>query len=87
VSARALGSLPVFAFSTLSAIAALTLDLKLGWTFLLATLFGCIAGVGGYLFAFFYDFPVGGSQTVASSVLVLLAMVAHQVQKLLAPKR
>jgi zinc transport system permease protein len=87
VSARALGSLPVFAFSTLSAIAALILDLRLGWTFLLATLAGCISGVGGYLFAFFYDFPVGGSQTVLSSALVLLAMLISEIRRLLDPKR
>ncbi|HZI16520.1 MAG TPA: metal ABC transporter permease [Myxococcus sp.] len=72
--ARALGALPVFAFSTLSAIAALMLDLRLPWTFLVATLMGATAGVGGYLFAYFYDFPVGGSQTVLSGVLVGLAM-------------
>lgn len=87
VSARALGSLPVFAFSTLSAIAALVLDLKLGWTFLIATLAGCISGVGGYLFAFFYDFPVGGSQTVLSSALVLLAIVVNEIRILIDPKR
>lgn len=87
VSARALGSLPVFAFSTLSAIAALMLDLRLPWTFLLATLAGCISGVGGYLFAFFFDFPVGGSQTVLSSALVLLAALLRSLQKLLGSSR
>lgn len=87
VSARALGSLPVFAFSTLSAIAALVLDLRLRWTFLLATIAGCISGVGGYLFAFFYDFPVGGSQTVLASALVLLAALIRGVLDLLDPTR
>lgn len=87
VSARALGSLPVFAFSTLSAIAALVLDLRLQWTFLLATLAGCISGVGGYLFAYFYDFPVGGSQTVLASVLVLLAALIRGFLDLLDPTR
>ncbi len=82
VSARALGALPVFAFSTLSAIAALVLDLRLGWTFLLATLAGAISGVGGYLFAYFYDFPVGGSQTVLASVLVGVAVLARLVRRL-----
>ncbi|WP_407659989.1 metal ABC transporter permease [Hyalangium gracile] len=86
VSARALGALPVFAFSTLSAIAALVLDLKLGWTFLLATLGGIIAGVGGYLFAFFYDFPVGGSQTVLSSALVLLTVSIRGLRVLVSPR-
>jgi zinc transport system permease protein len=87
VSARALGSLPVFAFSTLSAIAALVLDLRLGWTFLLATLAGCLSGVGGYLFAFFYDFPVGSSQTVFASVLVAVAVLARGVRGLVRPAR
>lgn len=82
VSARALGALPVFAFSTLSAIAALVLDLRLPWTFLLATLAGAISGVGGYLFAFFFDFPVGGSQTVLASVLVGVAVLARAVRRL-----
>jgi len=82
VSARALGALPVFAFSTLSAIAALVLDLRLPWTFLLATLAGVISGVGGYLFAYFYDFPVGGSQTVLASVLVGVAVLARAVRRL-----
>ncbi|HVG57068.1 MAG TPA: metal ABC transporter permease [Hyalangium sp.] len=87
VSARALGSLPVFAFSTLSAIAALLLDFRLQWTFLLATLAGVISGVGGYLFAYFYDFPVGGSQTVLASVLVLLAALIRGILDLLDPTR
>jgi zinc transport system permease protein len=80
VCARALGALPVFAFSTLSAIAALVLDLRLPWTFVTATVLGGIAGGGGYLFAYFYDFPVGGSQTVLSGVLVLLMMLVRLVR-------
>ncbi|MCP3101345.1 metal ABC transporter permease [Myxococcus sp. K15C18031901] len=74
VCARALGALPVFAFSTLSAIAALMLDLRLPWTFLVATLAGIISGVGGYMFAYFFDFPVGGSQTVLAAALVGVGM-------------
>ncbi|HEX8822590.1 MAG TPA: metal ABC transporter permease [Archangium sp.] len=82
VSARALGALPVFAFSTLSAIAALMLDLRLPWTFVVATLVGAISGLGGYLFAYFYNFPVGGSQTVLASVLVLLAIIVRTIRQL-----
>jgi zinc transport system permease protein len=81
VSARALGALPVFAFSTLSAIAALMLDLRLPWTFVVATLVGAISGLGGYLFAYFYNFPVGGSQTVLASTLVLLAIIVRAVRQ------
>jgi len=81
VSARALGALPVFAFSILSAIAALMLDLRLPWTFFLSTLAGAVSGLGGYLLAYFYNFPVGGSQTVLASALVLLALVARSVKQ------
>ncbi|MBZ4400030.1 metal ABC transporter permease [Myxococcus faecalis] len=77
VCARALGALPVFAFSTLSAIAALMLDLRLPWTFVVATLAGIVSGVGGYMFAYFFDFPVGGSQTVVAALLVGVAMGAR----------
>ncbi|SEM85936.1 zinc transport system permease protein [Stigmatella aurantiaca] len=87
VSARALGALPVFAFSTLSAIAALVLDLRLPWTFLLATLAGCLSGAGGYLFAFFYDFPVGASQTVCASMLVGVCVLLSGVRRLVRPAR
>ena len=82
VCARALGALPVFAFSTLSAIAALMLDFRLPATFLVATLAGALSGVGGYLFAYFFDFPVGGSQTVLAGVLVALAMGVRSVMGL-----
>lgn len=85
VCARALGALPVFAFSTLSAIAALMLELRLPATFLVATLAGAISGVGGYLFAYFYDFPVGGSQTVLAGVLVAVAMAARALVRLVKP--
>ena len=83
VSARALGALPVFAFSILSAIAALVLDLRLPWTFLLSTLAGAVSGLGGYLMAYFYNFPVGGSQTVLASGLVVVALAVRGVRQLL----
>ncbi|MCP3062394.1 metal ABC transporter permease [Myxococcus sp. K38C18041901] len=86
VCARALGALPVFAFSTLSAIAALMLDLRLPWTFVVATLVGIVSGVGGYMFAYFFDFPVGGSQTVVAALLVGVAMGARALIQLVQRK-
>ncbi|MET0401835.1 MAG: metal ABC transporter permease [Cystobacter sp.] len=82
VSARALGALPVFAFSILSAVAALMLDLRLPWTFFWSTLAGAGAGLGGYLFAYFYNFPVGGSQTVLATGVVVLAFLARSLKRL-----
>ena len=87
VSARALGALPVFAFSTLSAIAALMLDLRLPWTFLVATFVGAVSGLGGYLFAYFYNFPVGGSQTVLATAIVALAFAVRGVKQFVTRSR
>jgi len=87
VSAKALGALPVFAFSTLSAVAALVLDLRLPWTFAVATVAGALSGVGGYFFAYFYEFPVGGSQTVFAAGLVLLALLGRGVLHLVPARR
>jgi zinc transport system permease protein len=81
VSARALGSLPVFAFSVLPASAALILGVRLPWAFALATALGGLAGVAGYLFAFFYQFPVGGSQTVVATAFTFLAILVKIVRR------
>jgi zinc transport system permease protein len=81
VSARALGSLPVFAFSVLPATAALLLGVRLPFVFALATLLGALSGLGGYLFAFFYQFPVGGSQTVMAALFAVLAILVQVVRR------
>lgn len=77
VSARALGSLPVFAFSVLPGAAALILGVRLPWAFALATIFGAFSGAAGYVLAFFYEFPVGGSQTVVAAALPVVAAVLN----------
>jgi zinc transport system permease protein len=78
VSARALGALPVFAFSTLPATAALLLSRRrMRLTFLIAAVGGAVAGVGGYLMAFMKELPVGASQTVVAAALVPLALLAR----------
>jgi zinc transport system permease protein len=69
--------LPVFAFSVLPATAALVLGVRLPWAFAVATVLGALSGVAGYLFAFFYQFPVGGSQTVMAAVFSVLAIVVQ----------
>jgi zinc transport system permease protein len=80
VSARALGALPVFAFSTLPATAALLLGVSLPWTFGLAAAFGLLAGAGGFALAFRFDFPVGASQTVAAALLPVGALLGRLVR-------
>ena len=80
LSARALGSLPVFAFSVLPAAAVLLLGVRLPWAFALAGVLGALAGVAGYLFAFFWQFPVGGSQTVMAAAFAVLAILIQLVR-------
>jgi zinc transport system permease protein len=83
VAARALGALPVFALATLPAITVLVLGLDLAWAFVAAALLAALAGASGYLFAFFYEFPVGGSQTMVASALLLMALATRLVRRLL----
>ena len=82
VAARALGALPVFALATLPALAALLMGVSLRWAFALAAFSGALAGGLGYVFAFFYEFPVGGSQTLIASVILVLAFVFRWLRSL-----
>lgn len=85
-SARALGALPAFALSTLPGMAAVVLGSlvrgPLIVPFLLAAVLGAAAAVGGYLFAFFEDFPVGSSQTLVAVALLVVAIVIRAVARL-----
>jgi zinc transport system permease protein len=74
ISARALGALPVFAFSVLPAVAAMAITPSPGFALGVAMAGGALAGGGGYLLAFFGEFPVGASQTVACGALVIIAL-------------
>ena len=80
VSARALGALPVFALGTLPAVAALVIGLELRWAFLAAAVLGGLAGISGYLFAFYFEFPVGGSQTMVASAMLLVAFAVRWIR-------
>jgi zinc transport system permease protein len=72
---RALGALPVFAFSVLPAMAALVLTSRMGLVFALAGLFGALAGVGGYAVSFKAELPVGATQAALSVVLLVAALL------------
>ncbi len=81
VSARALGSLPVFAFSVLPAATALLAGARLPWAFAFAAVFGALSGAAGYLFAFFWSFPVGGSQTVVAGAFTVAGAIVALVRR------
>lgn len=80
VSTRALGALPVFAFSVAPGIAALMAAPRLGWAFPLAMIGGALAGLTGYAAAWVLDLPVGASQATAALVLVLLALPVRLIR-------
>lgn len=75
-AARALGAMPAFAMSTLPGMAALLLVRgPMIWTFVVASLIGAAVGVGGYMLAFFEEFPVGSAQTVTAALMVVVAAI------------
>lgn len=76
-TARALGALPVFALSTLPAMTALLLGLRLRGAFVAAVLLGGASGFGGYGLAFFLELPVGAAQTVTAGLWVVLALAVR----------
>jgi zinc transport system permease protein len=80
ITTRALGALPVFGLSVLPAIAALALRRRLGPVLVVASLVGGLAGVLGYVYAFFTRFPVGASQTVIAGLIALLAIALRAVR-------
>lgn len=84
ICTRALGALPVFAFSVLPAMAAVAVCSSPGLAFALATVLGITAGAGGYLLAFFYQFPVGASQTCIAAGFVAIALLFRAVATLVA---
>lgn len=71
VSARALGALPIFAFSTLPAVAALRCRLPLRGVLVAAIAIGAFDGIAGYLVAFRFNLPVGASQTVVACLVAI----------------
>jgi zinc transport system permease protein len=81
VAARALGAMPVFALSTLPAMAALLLGAGVRPAFMIAAALGAVSGVAGYLFAFFASFPVGASQTGVAAALVGVAALTRLLRR------
>jgi zinc transport system permease protein len=72
---RALGALPVFAFSVLPAMAALALTARIGLVFAIATGLGAASGVAGYAISFRAELPVGATQTATAAAVLLAALV------------
>jgi len=71
VATRALGALPVFAFTILPALGALRLCRRLHHALWLAALIGAVSGGVGYVLAFLLELPVGASQTVMAALIAV----------------
>ncbi len=71
VSARALGALPVFAFLTIPAAAALLLVRRLRMAFALATGIGLVAATGGYLVSWFWQLPTGATMVALAGIFIV----------------
>lgn len=76
---RALGALPVFAFSVLPAMAALALTSRIAAVFVLATVFGVVSGAAGYAVSFRGELPVGATQTAVAAAVLGAALLARAV--------
>jgi len=71
IAARTLGALPVFAFLTVPASAALLLARRLRAAFALATAIGIVAAAGGYLLSWFWQLPTGATMVALAGVFVI----------------
>lgn len=71
VTARVLGALPVFAFLTVPAAAALLATRRLGTAFLVATVIGVATAGGGYVLSWIWQLPTGATMVVLASLCVV----------------
>lgn len=81
VTTRAIGALPVFAFSVLPAMAALRISNRLPYAVLFAGLAGALSGGLGYLSAFMLRFPVGAAEASVAAVLFSLAVMGARLRR------
>jgi len=73
--ARAVGALPVFAFTVIPAAAALMITERMGKTIALSIFFGVIAASVGYYFSWVEQLPTGASMVIVASVFLVPGFV------------
>ncbi len=76
-TARALGALPVFAFLTLPAAAALLGRARFRAAFAVAAVIGVVAAGGGYVLSWFSGLPTGATMVVLAGISVLPGALAR----------
>lgn len=75
VATRAVGALPVFAFTVIPAAAALMLTEKMRMTILLAVLFGVVSAAVGYYCSWVMQLPTGATMVLVASLFLLPGLV------------
>jgi zinc transport system permease protein len=75
VATRAVGALPVFAFTVIPAAAALMLTERMPSTIVLSVTFAIIAAAVGYYLSWVEQLPTGATMVVVSSVFLLPGLV------------
>jgi zinc transport system permease protein len=79
-AARALGALPVFAFLTLPAAAALLLRVGFRPAFALAGAFGVVAAAAGYVLSWLLELPTGATMVVIAALLAAPGALSRVVR-------
>lgn len=75
VATRAVGALPVFAFTVLPAAAALMITEKMRLTIALSVGFGVVAAAVGYYVSWIEQLPTGATMVVVASIFLLPGLV------------
>jgi zinc transport system permease protein len=78
VTARALGALPVFAFLTLPASAALLARARFRAAFAVAAILGVIAAGGGYVLSWLWELPTGATMVALAGILLVPGAVLRR---------
>jgi zinc transport system permease protein len=79
-AARALGALPVFAFLTLPAAAALLLRVGFKEAFALAAAFGVLAATVGYVASWLYELPTGATMVAVAALIAIPGAILTAVR-------
>ena len=72
---RAIGALPVFAFTVIPAAAALLITERLNRTALLAVSFGACAAVAGYYASWVYQLPTGACMVCVAALFLVPGLI------------
>lgn len=86
ICTRTIGALPVFAFSTLPAICAITLFQNIRIIFFVATVLGIFAASGGYAASFLWSYPTGACMTAFAGAALLMGVFVNVVLRTLSLK-